>query len=96
MPWISTIPHAGASDPLRSYYEEVYALTPAEYFADVPALVRADGTTDSIVAAHSLLPEVMRHIFLAMGHLMAPDLPLARRQHEMINTLVSALNRCHY
>ena len=81
---------------MQSYYQEVYALTPPEYFADVPALVRDDGTTDSIVAAHSLLPDVMRHIFLAMGHLMSHDLPLSRRQHEMINTLVSALNRCHY
>jgi uncharacterized peroxidase-related enzyme len=27
---------------------------------------------------------------------MAPDLPLNRRQHEMIATVVSATNRCYY
>jgi AhpD family alkylhydroperoxidase len=27
---------------------------------------------------------------------MSPDLPLTRRQHEMITTRVSILNRCHY
>ena len=26
----------------------------------------------------------------------APDLPLVRRQHEMIATMVSVTNRCHY
>jgi len=28
--------------------------------------------------------------------LMSPDLPLTRRQHEMITTVVSVTNRCHY
>jgi len=27
---------------------------------------------------------------------MAPDLPLQRRQHEMIATMVSVTNKCHY
>jgi AhpD family alkylhydroperoxidase len=27
---------------------------------------------------------------------MSPDLPLARRQHEMIATMVSLTNQCHY
>jgi AhpD family alkylhydroperoxidase len=27
---------------------------------------------------------------------MAPELPLHRRQHEMIATVVSVTNRCHY
>jgi AhpD family alkylhydroperoxidase len=27
---------------------------------------------------------------------MAPELPLQRRQHEMIATVVSLTNRCHY
>ena len=30
------------------------------------------------------------------GSLMSQDLPLARRQHEMITTAVSVTNRCHY
>jgi len=28
--------------------------------------------------------------------LMSPDLPLSRRQHEMITTVVSVTNRCVY
>jgi AhpD family alkylhydroperoxidase len=28
--------------------------------------------------------------------LMSPDLPLSRRQHEMITTMVSEANRCKY
>jgi len=27
---------------------------------------------------------------------MSPDLPLTRRQHEMITTVVSVTNRCRY
>jgi AhpD family alkylhydroperoxidase len=27
---------------------------------------------------------------------MAEDLPLERRQHEMIATMVSEINKCHY
>ena len=30
------------------------------------------------------------------ARLMSPDLPLARRQHEMIATMVSLTNKCHY
>jgi len=28
--------------------------------------------------------------------MMAPDLPLQRRQHQMIATMVSVTNKCHY
>jgi AhpD family alkylhydroperoxidase len=28
--------------------------------------------------------------------LMSPELPLDRRQHEMITTMVSVTNRCFY
>jgi len=51
---------------------------------------------DSIVLSHSLIPEALRHSFSAFGALMAPDLPLSRRDHEMIAATVSAVNRCFY
>jgi hypothetical protein len=35
-------------------------------------------------------------MFTAIARLIGPDLPLSRRQHEMIATLVSSLNRCFY
>jgi hypothetical protein len=68
------------------------ALYPAEY-------EKPTGLTDeagTIVAAHSLIPDAVFHAFATLAVLMTPDLPLSRRQHEMINTVVSALNRCHY
>src|SRR5208283_1442901 len=36
------------------------------------------------------------HAFGTFGALMSPDLPLSRRQHEMIATMVSVTNRCVY
>ncbi|MBV9123338.1 MAG: hypothetical protein JO112_08275 [Planctomycetes bacterium] len=96
MTWIKTISPAEASPPLRQCYEAVYALYPAEYTSKVRALQRKDGDTDSIVASHSLIPEALRHAFSAYGVLLSPDLPLSRRQHEMIATVVSAANRCFY
>ena len=59
----------------------------------------ARGVTDeagSIVASHSLIPDALFHAFATFGVLMSPDLPLTRRQHEMITTVVSVTNRCHY
>lgn len=96
MTWIAITPPEKADARLRELYEQLYRLYPPEYMAEVPAVTRANGTADSIVAAHSLLPEVMYHIFAAHGKLLAPELPLSRRQQEMIATLVSSLNRCHY
>jgi hypothetical protein len=96
MTWIRTIPPAEADQQLAGAYQGIYALFPPEYAADVPALVKADGSTDSITAAHSLIPEAMRHAMSAFGVLLSPDLPLSRRQHEMIATVVSALNSCFY
>lgn len=96
MTWIKTIPPSEAECPLKDFYAKLYPLYPPEYKASVPALTRPDGGSDSIMAAHSLLPEVMFHIFSAHALLMSPDLPLTRRQHEMIATLISSINRCFY
>ena len=96
MTWIKTVPPQEAGADLRAAYEAVYALYPALYMEEVPAVRRPDGGSDSITAAHSLIPEAMRHLMSALGVLLAPDLPLSRRQHEMIATVVSALNRCFY
>ena len=48
------------------------------------------------MATHTLIPDALHHAFATFGALMSPDLPLTRRQHEMITTRVSAVNRCHY
>jgi hypothetical protein len=96
MTWIKTIPPAQADPELKQCYQEVYALYPPEYVEEVPAVRRSDGSADSITAAHSLIPQTLRHAMSAFGVLLSPDLPLTRRQHEMITTVVSALNRCFY
>jgi hypothetical protein len=96
MTWISIVPPAAAPEDLRRCYESIYALYPAEYGIDVESLRRPDGTSDSIVVSHSLIPEAMRHAMSTFGTLLSPELPLSRRQHEMIATVVSALNRCFY
>lgn len=96
MTWIHTTPPEQADGQLREAYGAVYPLYPSEYRAEVPSVQRSDGSTDSIVAAHSLIPEALRHGMATLGVLLSPDLPLTRRQHEMIATVVSALNSCFY
>jgi hypothetical protein len=96
MTWIKTVPPGEASAHLRACYEATYALYPPEYAAEVDALRGPDGRVDSIVAAHSLIPEALRHAMSGYAALLSPELPLTRRQHEMIATVVSAMNRCFY
>jgi hypothetical protein len=38
----------------------------------------------------------MRHLMSGLGALLQPDLPLTRRQHEMIAAVVSIKNSCFY
>jgi hypothetical protein len=96
MTWIPTIPFPEAQGELQRAYHEVYALYPPEYRTEVQTTMRPDGTSDSIVSAHSLIPQALKHSMSAFGAMIAPDLPLTRRQHEMIATVVSALNGCFY
>jgi hypothetical protein len=96
MTWIRVVGREEAPEPLRRCYESISSLYPAEYGAEVPAVRRPDGSADSITAAHSLIPEAMRHAMSCFGVLLSPELPLSRRQHEMITTVVSAQNRCFY
>ena len=97
MTWIRVIPPPEAGDELRRRYEALYGLYPAEYRQDVEAVRDpATGNSDSIVGAHSLIPAAMEHAMSAFAVLMTPDLPLTRRQQEMIATVVSAMNSCLY
>jgi hypothetical protein len=96
MTWIKTVSPEAADPELKRCYEAIYALYPPEYASEVPSVRRADGTADSISAAHSLIPEAMRHAMSSYGALLSSNLPLTRGQHEMIATVVSADNRCFY
>ena len=93
MTWIKTV--SMEEDPrVAQAMLEQRKFYPLEYATPVHPV--NDGQSSSIVASHSLLPDVMFHAFSTFGALMSPDLPLQRRQHEMIATMVSVTNRCHY
>jgi hypothetical protein len=94
MTWIKTIPFGEADEKLRRAMEGQRGLYPAEYA--VPVHPTPDGGSSDIVASHSLIPDALYHAFATFGVLMSPELPLTRAQHEMITTVVSVTNRCHY
>jgi hypothetical protein len=93
MTWIRTIPQSEADEKLLKALEGQRALYPKEYAS--PVQPTSDGTS-GIVASHSLIPDALYHAFSTFGVLMSPELPLSRRQHEMITTMVSVTNRCRY
>ena len=97
MTWIKTVKPTedeavrAAMMSQRSLYPPVYGGQGADPSRVAPAVLK-----DSIVASHSLIPKALEHAFSTLGVLLGPDLPLSRREHEMIATTVSALNRCFY
>ena len=93
MTWIKTVT-VDECDEVRKAVEAQRELYPIEYAT--PVHPTPDGETAGIVASHSLIPNALFHAFATFGSLMSPDLPLDRRQHEMITTVVSVTNRCHY
>ena len=94
MTWIKVITMAEADEKLRQAMEDARAQYPKEYADPVHAV--ANGEASGIVSSHTLIPEALRHAFSTFGVLMSPELPLTRAQHEMIATVVSVANRCHY
>lgn len=93
MTWIRTVPLAEADGQLQKALEKQRALYPIEYATPVHP---TDAGGAQIVESHSLIPDALYHAFSTFGVLMSPDLPLGRRQHEMITTVVSVTNRCVY
>ena len=93
MTWIKTL-RMDEDERVKKAIEDERKLYPAEYRTPAPAVDR--GEAESITASHSLIPDALFHAFSAYGAMLSPDLPLKRRQHEMIATVVSVANRCHY
>jgi uncharacterized peroxidase-related enzyme len=91
--WIRTVPPEEADERLRKALADQHVFYSKEYDEPVQGL---DDGAPGIVAAHTLIPDALYHAFATFGSLMAPDLPLDRRQHEMIATVVSRTNGCHY
>ncbi len=93
MTWIKTV--RMDEDPrVKAAIEAQRKIYPQEYAKPVPSVER--GPEAGVMASHTLLPDVLYHSFGAFGAMMAPELPLARHQHEMIATIVSVTNGCHY
>ena len=93
MTWIKTL-RMDQDERVKQAIEGARKLYPQEYRTPAPAVDH--GEENSITASHSLIPDALYHSFSAFGALLSPDLPLKRRQHEMIATVVSVTNRCHY
>jgi hypothetical protein len=98
MTWIKTVPPSEADEKLRELARKTRGIYPPEYAGEVESLkvlasrAAGGGITDS----HTLLPETLYHAFSTLGTLLSPDLPLNRKQHEMIATTVSVINHCFY
>lgn len=93
MTWIRTVT-TFEDERVRKAAEGQRDLYPIEYAT--PVHPTPEGDTSGIVASHSLIPDALFHAFATYGSLMSPELPLKRHQHEMIATMVSVTNRCHY
>jgi len=93
MAWIKTVPFEEADEKLQRILLKMRASFPVEYETPAP---KASATGESIVSSHTLIPDALFHAFSTFGSLMSEDLPLQRRHHEIIATMVSAVNRCHY
>lgn len=93
MTWIKTF-RMDEDERVKNAIEAERKFYPVEYRTPAPAV--DCGEENSITASHSLIPDALYHSFSAFGAMLAPDLPLVRRQHEMIAIMVSLTNRCHY
>jgi len=98
MTWIKTIPPAQADRRLLEAMEAQAKLYPPEYAIPVESLAEYESEDNGagVVMSHSLLPDALYHAFATYGSLLSPELPLSRRQHELIAATVSSLNRCFY
>ena len=92
MTWIRVIPFDD-DEKLRQARDAQRKLYPLEYAEPTHPQYKDH---EGIVGSHSLIPDALYHAFAAFGALLSPDLPLTRRQHEMITTVVSSANRCQY
>jgi hypothetical protein len=93
MTWIKTVTMED-DERVKNAMQAQRAVYPIEYAT--PVHPENNGQSSSIVASHSLIPDALFHAFSTFGALMSPELPLHRRQHEMIAALVSVTNRCVY
>lgn len=97
MTWIETRPPS-ADPALARALELGMRGYPSDYSPDRQKEMRVPPgvARDSIVTSHSLIPGALEHMFAGFAAMLDPALPLTRREHEMIATLVSHTNDCFY
>ena len=93
MAWIKTIKFEDADPKLQEILMQTRMAYPQEYATPAEG---ASTINESIIDSHTLIPQALKHAFGTFSALMDPDLPLGRRQHEMIATMVSLTNDCFY
>ncbi|MEZ5306014.1 MAG: hypothetical protein R2684_02595 [Pyrinomonadaceae bacterium] len=93
MAWIKTVGLDEADDKLREILMNLRPTFPQEYATPAE---KASTINESIIDSHTLIPDALYHAFMTLSVLMRDNLPLSRRQHEMIATVVSATNDCFY
>jgi len=81
MAWIRTVPPAEATGALKKEYDEA---------------IRRAGRVYKILELQSLNPRALHDNLQAYITLMFGKSELSRTQREMLATVVSATNRCHY
>lgn len=81
MAWIRTVPPAEATGDVKRQYD---------------AAVKRAGKVFQILQIQSLNPATMRAGIQLYAAAMFGDSPLARATRELLATVVSATNRCHY
>ncbi len=81
MAWIKTVPINEAIGSLKRQYD---------------AAVKRAGRVFGIVKIMSLNPEVMRTSMGLYSSSVTGDSPLSRAHREMLATVVSRTNACHY
>lgn len=92
MTWIQTADPL-VPGPVRDACQGYMKLYPKEYAQPSQPGIPPEGR---IGASHALMPQALYHAFATFGAAMDPALPLRRRDHEMIATVVSVANRCRY
>jgi alkylhydroperoxidase family enzyme len=81
MAWIRTLSESEAEGDVKRQYE---------------AAVKRAGRVFEIVKINSLRPDVMRTYLKLYLQLLHGPSDLSRREREMVATVVSRENRCHY
>jgi alkylhydroperoxidase family enzyme len=81
MAWIRTVPEEHATGRLAEIYSEI-----RKGFPVVP----------NVMKAFSLRPELLEHLRQVAMSATFGGSHLTRTQEEMIATVVSSINRCHY